>query len=68
MYRAAIVVSLAHTEKHRCSPKEEIDIKVVVVVHPRTVSGLFENVSCKTDLDDTDETQFVLSIDNSRNL
>lgn len=59
-------MSRAHTGKHRCSPRKEKEIKIAVADHLGAPRGLFPNGLCENYVGNTDKTNFILNIDNSR--
>lgn len=63
------ITSRAHTGKHRMSPRKEEEIELTVAAHLGTMSGLFEGHRLdEDDIENADETHFVINVDNGRTL
>ena len=63
------ITSRAHTGKHRMSPRKEEKIELTVAAHLGRMSGLFEShIIDENNIENADETHFVINVDNSRTL
>lgn len=63
------IVSRAHTGKHRMSPAKEEEVEIEVAAHLGNISGLFAaNKLEENDVENADETHFVINVDNGRTL